>query len=265
MKVPNLILKNHPDVSFVMRAKLINWLFEITLHFRLQRETIYSTQMILDQFLFTCKTPQSRDNLQLIGLAALLISSKLEEVRPPNLNDLSRICDTLYKESEIAKMELEICTSLKWNLTPMSILSWSRIYHVRKGEFTEETNNVIATIEYISDFMIHSPDLLNYKPSAISAALLFHMNPSFKAFERCTGYTIEGISEELKLTKSWIDFLGFKDVTKCMEDVHEWPGYTRISYCDPVILATLTDFEYDYIVNINRVALQLILKRIKQE
>ena len=51
----NLLLKNHPDLSFNMRAKLINWLFEVTLHFKLQRETMYSTQMILDQFLTNCK------------------------------------------------------------------------------------------------------------------------------------------------------------------------------------------------------------------
>ena len=25
----NLLLKNHPDLSFTMRAKLINWLFEV--------------------------------------------------------------------------------------------------------------------------------------------------------------------------------------------------------------------------------------------
>lgn len=261
----SLLLKNHPDLSFLMRAKLINWLFEVTSHFKLQRETIYSTQMILDQFLTHCQSPQPRNNFQLIGLAALLISSKLEEVRPPNLNDLSRICDAVYKESEIAKMELEICTCLNWNLTAMSILSWSRIYHVRKEEFTEATNNIISTIEHISDFMIHSPYFLNFKASAIAAALLFHMNPKYPYFEHCTGYSIEGLDEEIKLTKSWIDFLGFKDVTRCLEDVSRLPGYSRIAYCDPSILPPLTEFEIDYILNINIRALNLVLKRIKQE
>lgn len=257
----SLLLKNHPDLSFLMRSKLINWLFEVTLHFKLQRETIYCTQMILDQFLTNCKEAQAREKFQLIGLAALLISSKLEEVRPPNLIDLSRICDAVYTESEIAKMELEICTCLKWNLTPMSILSWTRLFNERKGEIRKEVSD---TIEYISDFLIHSPDILNFKASAIAAALIFHMNPEFLSFEKCTSYSIEELTEEIIMIQSWIVFLGFEDVARCMEDVYNRPNYTRIAYCDPKILPSLSDAEFDYILNINRRALNLILKRIKQ-
>ena len=272
----NLLLKNHPDLSFNMRAKLINWLFEVTLHFKLQRETMYSTQMILDQFLTNCKSPQPRNNLQLIGLAALLISSKLEEVLPPNLINLSQICDKIYKESEISKMELEICTCLKWNLTPINILSWTRFYYEGinvKDNYSVDaksyhsfpyTSGILFKIEYITDFIIHSPDFLNFKPSALSAAIFSFIAPNNLTFEKCTGYKIDDLMEEISFFKSWIELLAIEDISRESSTLKLLHSAGQISYCDPKILPILSDSEFESLVNFNRIALNLILKRIKQ-
>lgn len=38
------------------------------------------------------------------------------------------ICDEMFGKREIAAMELEICSNLKWFLTPITILAWLRFY-----------------------------------------------------------------------------------------------------------------------------------------
>lgn len=241
--------------------------------------------MLLDQFLTFSKLPQTRHKLQLIGLGALLIACKLEEVRPPNLSDLTEICDMLYKESEIAKMELEICTTLKWNLTPINILSWIRIYSERNTQdcaltdtnyeheasfftCTQWTHGIHCTIEYITDLMIHSPEFLNFRPSALSAAII-SLTIQESSIENCTGYAIEELTEEIKFVKSWIKQLGFENVDEytdygrlCNLGIRDVIG--QIAYCCPKRLSGLKDSEFLSLVQFNRKALSFIIKRIKQ-
>ena len=240
--------------------------------------------MILDQFLTFSKFPQTRNKLQLIGLAALLISSKLDEIRPPNLSDLSQICDGLYKENEISKMELEICTCLKWNLTPINLLSWLTFYQERMVDLsptkyfhephsfhcTQLTHGINCTIEYITDFIIHSPDFLNFRPSALSAALISFLSFSnASSFENCTGYEIKDLTEEINFIKSWLKHLGFQDIngyvdygTLCNLGLRSVVG--QIAYCYPKFLPILSNSKFDSLVNFNRKALNFILKQIKQ-
>jgi cyclin E len=60
-----------------MRCKLIGWLLELSLHFRLHRETFYLAVNYFDRYL-TGISGCRPDDLQLIALAALFISAKLE-------------------------------------------------------------------------------------------------------------------------------------------------------------------------------------------
>ena len=124
------------------------------MNFSIQRETVHLTQTLLDSYL-SCSDNLPRTRLQLVGLGCLLLASKLEEVRPPNLIDLSKISDRLYKESEIAEMELEICLKLEWNLTsPSNLLSWLRFY-LNNLKISGFRGLKVHEFEGITDFLIH--------------------------------------------------------------------------------------------------------------
>ena len=83
-----------------MRSILVDWLVEVHLKFKLVPETLYLTVNIIDRYL--AKTEVSRPKLQLVGVTALLIASKYEEIYPPELRDLVYICDRAYSEREVS-------------------------------------------------------------------------------------------------------------------------------------------------------------------
>ena len=82
-----------------MRSILVDWLVEVHLKFKLVPETLYLTVNIIDRYL--AKTEVSRPKLQLVGVTALLIASKYEEIYPPELRDLVYICDRAYSKLEV--------------------------------------------------------------------------------------------------------------------------------------------------------------------
>lgn len=53
-----------------------------------------------------------RSKLQLVGVAALLMASKYEEIYPPELRDLVYITDRAYNKQEILEMVWPLPTRL---------------------------------------------------------------------------------------------------------------------------------------------------------
>ena len=58
----------------------------------------------------------ARTKLQLVGVAAMFLTAKIEEVYAPALSDFVYITDNAYTESEIRQMELRIVRALKFDL-----------------------------------------------------------------------------------------------------------------------------------------------------
>ncbi|EEC47909.1 predicted protein, partial [Phaeodactylum tricornutum CCAP 1055/1] len=64
-----------------MRSILVDWLVEVHTKFRLIPETLYLCVNIIDRYLSQVETVRKR--LQLVGITAMLIASKYEEIYPP--------------------------------------------------------------------------------------------------------------------------------------------------------------------------------------
>lgn len=73
------IFHQNQDITPVMRCKLINWLIEVSLHFRFHRETLYLAVHFMDRYL-TQISGLPRTKYQLVGVAAMYIAAKLEVV-----------------------------------------------------------------------------------------------------------------------------------------------------------------------------------------
>jgi len=82
------------DINEKMRAILVDWLVEVHLKFKLLPETLYLTVNLIDRYL--CKEQVHRSKLQLVGVTAMLIASKYEEIYPPIVKDFVYITDNAY-------------------------------------------------------------------------------------------------------------------------------------------------------------------------
>lgn len=81
---PHDYIDSQPEINEQMRAILVDWLVEVHTKFELSPETFYLTINIVDRFL-AVKTV-ARKELQLVGISAMLMASKYEEIWAPEVD-----------------------------------------------------------------------------------------------------------------------------------------------------------------------------------
>ena len=112
---PTMYMHTQSDVNPNMRRILIDWLNEVHLRFKLKVEVLYLACHILDRY---CMLEQVHKNkLQLVGVTALLIASKYEEIWPIELRDCVYLTDSAYTREEVLDMEGKILKRLNWQIT----------------------------------------------------------------------------------------------------------------------------------------------------
>ena len=76
-------IKKQTEITGKMRAILVDWLVEVHLTFKLVPETLYLTVWLIDKYLE--KEQVTRSALQLLGVTAMLVASKYEEIYAPEV------------------------------------------------------------------------------------------------------------------------------------------------------------------------------------
>ena len=107
-------MERQEDINEKMRAILIDWLVEVHLKFKLVPESLYLTVNLIDRFLE--KEQVNRQRLQLVGVTAMLIACKYEEIYPPIVKDFVYITDNAYTKEEILEMERKMLQTLDFNI-----------------------------------------------------------------------------------------------------------------------------------------------------
>ena len=83
--------------------------------FKLLPETLFLTVKITDRYLLLQDT--SRKELQLVGITALFLAAKYEEIYPPELRDLILLTDRAYSKDQAIAMERKILKTLDFQIT----------------------------------------------------------------------------------------------------------------------------------------------------
>nr|XP_019710288.1 G2/mitotic-specific cyclin S13-7 isoform X1 [Elaeis guineensis] len=113
---PNDYMDSQIEINAKMRAILADWLIEVHHKFGLMPETLYLTFYIIDRYL-SLETVR-RKELQLVGVSAMLIACKYEEIWAPEVvSDFICISDSAYSREQILSKEKGILNKLEWNLT----------------------------------------------------------------------------------------------------------------------------------------------------
>ncbi|XP_068645457.1 cyclin-B2-2-like isoform X2 [Aristolochia californica] len=108
-------MSHQSDINQKMRAILIDWLIEVHYKFELVDETLFLTVNLIDRFLE--RQSVVRKKLQLVGVTAMLLACKYEEVTVPVVEDLLLISDRAYTREEVLAMEKLMINTLQFNMS----------------------------------------------------------------------------------------------------------------------------------------------------
>jgi hypothetical protein len=156
------------DINDKMRAILIDWIIEVHLKFKLNPETLYLSVNLIDRYL-NVKHVQ-RAELQLVGVSALLIASKYEEIYAPEIRDFIYITDKSYTSKEILRMEYQILSTLQFDIlivSPYTLLV--RLHFLT----TEKSERMFYLAQYILELTLIEYRMLNYSASLTSASCYY--------------------------------------------------------------------------------------------
>ncbi len=159
------------DINAKMRAILIDWLVEVHMKFRLVPETLHLCVNIIDRY---CSTVQvQRSKLQLVGVTALLIACKYEEIYPPEVRDCVYITDRAYQSSEVLDMEQDIVQKLAFRITVPTAYPFLQ----RFLSIINAPSVIKHASSYYTERTLQEHDMLKYPPSLIClSAVILAMN-----------------------------------------------------------------------------------------
>lgn len=185
------IAKVQSDVNEKMRAILVDWLVDVHIKFKLLPETLFLSVNIVDRYLEITCVPRQR--LQLVGVCALLIASKYEEIYPPEVKEFEYVTDRAYTREDILDMEGKIINSLKFNFTTPSSLRFLERY----GLVNELDEKMFNMAKYLLELALVDYKMLKYSPSNIACSAIYLINKINKS----DGWS-ETMSKETKYFES---------------------------------------------------------------
>ena len=153
-----------------MRAILIDWLVDVHLKFKLLPETLFLTVNIIDRYLE--KNAIMRQKLQLVGVAAMLIACKYEEIYAPEIKDFVYVTDKAYTKEDILFMEGTILSVLDFNLTFTSSFRFLERY-AHLSEFDEK---MVTMARYLLEISLVEYKMLKYSQSNLASSAVYLVN-----------------------------------------------------------------------------------------
>ncbi|KAJ0257473.1 Cyclin-B2-3 [Hirschfeldia incana] len=175
--VPPNYMDNQQDLNEMMRGILIDWLIEVHYKFELMEETLYLTVNIIDRFLAVHQIV--RQKLQLVGVTALLLACKYEEVSVPVIEDLILISDNAYTRREVLDMEKLIANTLQFNFSlPTPYVFMKRFL---KASQSEKKLEVLSF--FIIELCLVEYEMLEYTPSKLAASAIYTAKCTLDGFE----------------------------------------------------------------------------------
>ena len=91
------------SITVNTRMILVDWLIQVQHHLKLTQESLYLTVSILDTILN--RREVDADKLQLLGITAMLLATKLEEYYPAKVGKLIQLTENSYTREQVLEME----------------------------------------------------------------------------------------------------------------------------------------------------------------
>ncbi|CAK8568334.1 unnamed protein product [Lathyrus sativus] len=155
-----------------MRGTLVDWLVEVADEYKLLQETLHLAVSYIDRFLSIHSI--NRSNLQLLGVSAMLIASKYEEITPPKAVDFCQITDNTYELPEVLEMEAHILKSLNFEMGNPNVTTFLKRFVTIASENRKTSNLQFEHLcNYLADLSLLDYECIQFLPSVVAASVIF--------------------------------------------------------------------------------------------
>ncbi len=166
--MPNPDYMDHQEnLEWQLRGVLIDWLIEVHTRFHLLPETIFLAVNIIDRFLSVRVV--ELEKLQLVGITAMFIASKYEEVISPHVVNFRHVADDGFSEEEILKAERFVLSALNYDLSYPNPMNFLR--RISKADSYDIQTRTLG--KYLLEISLLDHRLMGYHPSHIAAAAMY--------------------------------------------------------------------------------------------
>ena len=150
-----------------LRGVLVDWLVEVHTRFHLLPETIFLAINIIDRFLSARVV--ELEKLQLVGITAMFIASKYEEVLSPHVQNFRHVADDGFTEDEILKAERFVLSALNYDLSYPNPMNFLR--RISKADNYDIQTRTLG--KYLLEISLLDHKFMRYRPSHIAAASMY--------------------------------------------------------------------------------------------
>ena len=167
-------MNNQKEINEQMRSILIDWIIDVHGKFGFCDETLYMTISIIDRYSSIKKI--TRNEYQCLGITALMIACKHEEINVPKVEDFIYITDNAYNKEEVFNMEIDILDKLNYNLlypSPIKFFEYLSLHF----DFDKKKHFLG---KYLMETFLLNLVSIKFRPSIIACACAYIVMKFFK-------------------------------------------------------------------------------------
>lgn len=184
-------MSSQGEVNWGMRQTLVDWIQQVHLRYHMLPETLWIAVNIVDRFL--THRVVSLVKLQLVGVTAMLIASKYEEILAPSVDEFSYMTGNGYTREEILKGERIVLQTIEFKVSHYcSPYSWMR--KISKADDYDIQTRTLS--KFLTEITLLDHRFLRVKPSLVAAIGMYTARQMLggdwnDAFVFYSGYTEE--------------------------------------------------------------------------
>jgi len=152
------------SINSKMRTIIVDWIIEVHRKCKLQLETLFLSVNIIDRFLQ--RQQVARKRFQLVGVTALMIAAKFEEIYPPEVAEFVDLTDNAYTTDEVHDTELTILNLLDFRLCGPTVAHfferYQRLIKCKEMQY--------YLIQYMLELTLLDVKMLKYSPVELAAS-----------------------------------------------------------------------------------------------
>ncbi|KAK7506755.1 hypothetical protein BaRGS_00002230 [Batillaria attramentaria] len=189
------IFSGSRDLTPSMRYILVDWLVEVASMKNFSTLTLHNAVAIVDRFLMVHDI--SRSKLQLLGVAAMVVSSRYLGTEIVTIREAAWLTDNTYKYEDVVRMMGEIMATLGGRIRLLTSSDFVNIL----APLSRLDERGVSLLEYVCELCILQAEMAQYSPAEVAASCVLLARLLLKAgcpwpsdLEEFTGFSLEDLS-----------------------------------------------------------------------